>query len=68
MVLFQYPQTTVCVYRNIFWNYYTKAWDLDTIDSIVNMDEFPGELRKDLITRNVMLHYLSPGLVELITN
>ena len=68
MVLFQYPQTTVCVHRANFWNYNTGAWDSDTIDSIYHMDEFPRELRKDLISRYVILHYLSPGLVELITN
>lgn len=45
---FQYPPITVCMYRNMYWDYDTDKWESDESDQITYMNEFPKSARKDL--------------------
>ena len=46
---FQYPPTTICLYRDRTWVEEHSNWATLWIDEIEHMTEFPNSLRKDLI-------------------
>ena len=47
---FQYPPTTVCIYRDRVWDDQIYGYVIGWIDIIEGMIEFPISLRKDIIT------------------
>ena len=48
-VCFQYPPTTLCIFRDRVWDNEMYSYEIDWIDIVEGMTEFPNSTRKDLI-------------------